>query len=158
MRSVTFSERFEVRLDVAPERLRLEVHDEGGGFVPEVQPSDDGLQQIRDGISRTGRPWWQHPGVLAVAAAVVLGAAVGAGVDGFAVGDRVLAWEQVRTTAHALSSVRYIRIGLLSAAFIAIVAMVFHERIFAEYLGIRPRYTDSTQIGGSSFREGAISV
>ncbi len=45
-----------------------------------VQPSDDGLQQIRDGISHADRPWWQHPGALAVAAAVVLGVAVGAGV------------------------------------------------------------------------------
>lgn len=45
-----------------------------------VQPSDDGLQQIRNGISRTDRPWWHRPGVLAVAAAVVLGVAVGAGV------------------------------------------------------------------------------
>ncbi len=45
-----------------------------------VQPSDDGMQQIRDGISQADRPWWQHPAVLAVAAAVVLGAAVGAGV------------------------------------------------------------------------------
>jgi hypothetical protein len=44
-----------------------------------VQPSDDGLQQIRDGIAEGGRPWWRHPAVLAVAAAVVLGVAVGAG-------------------------------------------------------------------------------
>ena len=36
------SDRFEVRLDVAPEKLRLEVHDEGSGFVPEIAPSDDG--------------------------------------------------------------------------------------------------------------------
>ena len=36
------SERFEVRLDVTPERLRLEVHDEGAGFVPRIAPSDDG--------------------------------------------------------------------------------------------------------------------
>jgi hypothetical protein len=52
-----------------------------------VQPSDDGLQQIREGISRTDRPWWQHPGVLAVAAAVVLGVAVGAGVAFLGGGD-----------------------------------------------------------------------
>lgn len=42
-----------------------------------VQPSDDGLQHIRDGIGRADRPWWQHPAALAVAAAVVLGAAAG---------------------------------------------------------------------------------
>ena len=36
------SDRFEVRLDVAPDRLRLEVHDEGAGFVPEIAPYDDG--------------------------------------------------------------------------------------------------------------------
>ena len=36
------SERFEVRLDVTPDRLRLEVHDEGGGFEPKITPSDDG--------------------------------------------------------------------------------------------------------------------
>lgn len=36
------SDRFEVRLDVGPETLRLEVHDEGGGFEPRIEPSDDG--------------------------------------------------------------------------------------------------------------------
>jgi anti-sigma regulatory factor (Ser/Thr protein kinase) len=36
------SDRFEVRLDVRPDRLRLEVHDEGGGFVPEIAPAEDG--------------------------------------------------------------------------------------------------------------------
>jgi anti-sigma regulatory factor (Ser/Thr protein kinase) len=36
------SDRFEVRLDVGPDKLRLEVHDEGGGFVPQIAPSDDG--------------------------------------------------------------------------------------------------------------------
>jgi anti-sigma regulatory factor (Ser/Thr protein kinase) len=36
------SESFEVRLDLSPQRLRLEVHDEGAGFVPEIAPSDDG--------------------------------------------------------------------------------------------------------------------
>ena len=45
-----------------------------------VTPSDDGLQQIRDGIAGADRPWWQHPAALAVAAAVVLGMVVGAGV------------------------------------------------------------------------------
>ena len=52
-----------------------------------VQPSDDGLQQIRDGISHADRPWWRHPGALAVAAAVVLGVAVGAGVAFLGGGD-----------------------------------------------------------------------
>jgi len=36
------SDRFEVRLEVSPETLRLEVHDEGAGFEPEIAPSDDG--------------------------------------------------------------------------------------------------------------------
>jgi anti-sigma regulatory factor (Ser/Thr protein kinase) len=36
------SERFEVRLDVGPEKLRLEVHDEGAGFQPEIAPTEDG--------------------------------------------------------------------------------------------------------------------
>jgi anti-sigma regulatory factor (Ser/Thr protein kinase) len=36
------SDRFEVRLGVRPDRLRLEVHDEGAGFEPEIAPSDDG--------------------------------------------------------------------------------------------------------------------
>ena len=36
------SDRFEVRLDVGPDRLRLEVRDEGAGFEPEIAPSDDG--------------------------------------------------------------------------------------------------------------------
>ncbi len=34
--------RFEVRLEVRPDALRLEVHDQGAGFVPEIAPSDDG--------------------------------------------------------------------------------------------------------------------
>ena len=36
------SDRFEVHLDVNPDRLRLEVHDEGPGFDPKIAPSDDG--------------------------------------------------------------------------------------------------------------------
>ena len=36
------SDRFEVRLDVRPDMLRLEVHDEGSGFDPRIAPSDDG--------------------------------------------------------------------------------------------------------------------
>ena len=35
-------EHFEVRLDVRPDVLRLEVHDDGGGFEPKIEPSDDG--------------------------------------------------------------------------------------------------------------------
>jgi anti-sigma regulatory factor (Ser/Thr protein kinase) len=35
-------EAFEVRLDVRPERLRLEVRDEGAGFAPRVSPREDG--------------------------------------------------------------------------------------------------------------------
>ena len=52
-----------------------------------VTPSDDGLQQIRDGIAGADRPWWRHPAVLAVAAAVVLGMVVGAGVAFLGGGD-----------------------------------------------------------------------
>ena len=33
---------FEVRLEVKSDLLRLEVHDDGAGFVPEIAPSDDG--------------------------------------------------------------------------------------------------------------------
>ena len=36
------SERFDVRLEVRPEALRLEVHDHGAGFEPSIRPSDDG--------------------------------------------------------------------------------------------------------------------
>jgi len=42
-----------------------------------VHPSDDGLSNIRDGIAQEQRPWWRHPGVLAVAAAAVIGLAAG---------------------------------------------------------------------------------
>jgi anti-sigma regulatory factor (Ser/Thr protein kinase) len=35
-------DEFEVRLEVTPQRLRLEVHDNGGGFHPRIQPSEDG--------------------------------------------------------------------------------------------------------------------
>jgi len=44
-----------------------------------VNPSDDGLQKVRSGVDSTRRPWWQHPGALAVAAAAVLGLLVGGG-------------------------------------------------------------------------------
>lgn len=33
---------FEIRLDVRPERLRLEVRDDGAGFAPNVAPREDG--------------------------------------------------------------------------------------------------------------------
>ncbi|HEX2087354.1 MAG TPA: ATP-binding protein [Solirubrobacteraceae bacterium] len=36
------SDHFEVRLEVRPDLLRLEVHDEGNGFEPAIAPSDDG--------------------------------------------------------------------------------------------------------------------
>jgi germination protein M len=52
-----------------------------------VTPSDDGLQKIRDGIAEEDRPWWQHPATLAVAAAVVLGVAVGGGIAFLGGGD-----------------------------------------------------------------------
>ncbi|HEX8085291.1 MAG TPA: ATP-binding protein [Solirubrobacteraceae bacterium] len=35
-------DEFEVRLDVRPDLLRLEVHDAGEGFDPQISPSDDG--------------------------------------------------------------------------------------------------------------------
>jgi anti-sigma regulatory factor (Ser/Thr protein kinase) len=35
-------EAFEVRLQVQPDVLRLEVHDHGTGFEPRIKPSDDG--------------------------------------------------------------------------------------------------------------------
>ena len=35
-------DQFEVRLEVRPDALRIEVHDEGAGFVPEIAPSGDG--------------------------------------------------------------------------------------------------------------------
>jgi anti-sigma regulatory factor (Ser/Thr protein kinase) len=35
-------EEFEVRIAVRNDVLRLEVRDEGGGFEPEIAPSDDG--------------------------------------------------------------------------------------------------------------------
>lgn len=36
------SESFEVRLAVSPERVRLEVRDQGAGFQPKVAPREDG--------------------------------------------------------------------------------------------------------------------
>lgn len=35
-------ESFEVRLEVTQDMLRLEVRDDGSGFQPRIQPSDDG--------------------------------------------------------------------------------------------------------------------
>jgi hypothetical protein len=54
-------------------RLRDALHTE----ADMVTPSDDGLQQIRSGIDESSRPWWRHPAAIAVAAAAVLGVAVG---------------------------------------------------------------------------------
>ncbi len=42
-----------------------------------VQPSDDGLQNIRKGIDTAHRPWWRHPATPALAAALVLGLMAG---------------------------------------------------------------------------------
>jgi len=36
------TESFEIRVDVKDAGLRIEVHDHGGGFVPEIAPSDNG--------------------------------------------------------------------------------------------------------------------
>jgi hypothetical protein len=53
-----------------------------------VQPSDDGLQNIRAGIDETGRrPWWRHPATPALAAALVLGLMAG-GIAVLAGGDK----------------------------------------------------------------------
>jgi hypothetical protein len=46
-----------------------------------VQPSEGGLTAIRDRVAPTA-PWWRHPGVLAAAAAVVVGVAAAAFVLG----------------------------------------------------------------------------
>jgi hypothetical protein len=73
--------------DESQDPLAARLRDALSSEASMVQPSDDGLRQIRDGISHGERPWWQHPGVLAVAAAVVLGAAVGAGVAFLGGGD-----------------------------------------------------------------------
>ena len=52
-----------------------------------VTPSDDGLQRIRAGIDGAHRPWWRHPAAIAVAAAIVLGTAVGVGAAVLGGGD-----------------------------------------------------------------------
>lgn len=61
--------------DPVAARLRAALTTEAGM----VNPSDDGLRRIRARTAAGARPWWQHPGVLAVAAAVVLGLVVGGG-------------------------------------------------------------------------------
>jgi hypothetical protein len=82
--------------DESPDALAARLRDALSSEAAMVTPSDDGLQQIRDGIAGAGRPWWQHPGVLAVAAAVVLGVAVGAGIA-FLGGDDDEGTENVAT-------------------------------------------------------------
>ena len=62
--------------DPVAARLRAALTTEAGM----VNPSDDGLRRIRSRTAAGAGPWWQHPGVLAVAAAVVLGLVVGGGV------------------------------------------------------------------------------
>jgi hypothetical protein len=59
--------------------LATRLHDALDSEAAMVTPSDDGLQRIRAGIDVTHRPWWRHPATIAVAAAVVLGTAVGVG-------------------------------------------------------------------------------
>jgi anti-sigma regulatory factor (Ser/Thr protein kinase) len=59
------TERFEVRLAVGPDAVRLEVHDDGAGFEPRIRPSQDGgggyglfiVDRIADrwGVARDGR-------------------------------------------------------------------------------------------------------
>lgn len=60
-------------LDPLAARLRAALTSE----ADMVNPSDDGLQHIRHGVDSAHRPWWRHPAALAVAAAAVLGLAVG---------------------------------------------------------------------------------
>jgi hypothetical protein len=59
--------------------LATRLHDALDSEAAMVTPSDDGLQRIRAGIDVAHRPWWRHPAAIAVAAAVVLGTAVGLG-------------------------------------------------------------------------------
>lgn len=54
-------------------RLRDALHTE----AHMVQTSDDALQDIQSRTAGNDRPWWRHPGALAVAAAAVLGVAAG---------------------------------------------------------------------------------
>jgi spore germination protein GerM len=61
------------------ESLATQLHDALDSEAAMVTPSDDGLQRIRAGIDVAHRPWWRHPAAIAVAAAVVLGTAVGVG-------------------------------------------------------------------------------
>ena len=63
-------------LDPLAARLRAALTSE----ADMVNPSDDGLQNIRAGVDSAHRPWWQHPAALAVAAAAVLGLLVGGGI------------------------------------------------------------------------------
>lgn len=71
-----------------------------------VQTSGNGLQRIRERTNTAHRPWWQHPGVLAVAAAVLLGAAVGVGfavLGGGDGGNNVVAADPSDTASASVS-------------------------------------------------------
>jgi hypothetical protein len=69
------------------DRMAARLRDALSSEAAMVTPSDDGLQQIRDGIdARTQRPWWKHPATPALAAALVLGVMAG-GIAVFAGGD-----------------------------------------------------------------------
>jgi hypothetical protein len=67
--------------------LATRLHDALDSEAAMVTPSDDGLQRIRAGIDVAHRPWWRHPAAIAVAAAVVLGTAVGIGAAVLGGGD-----------------------------------------------------------------------
>ena len=67
--------------------LATRLHDALDSEAAMVTPSDDGLQRIRAGIDVARRPWWRHPAAIAVAAAVVLGTAVGVGAAVLSGGD-----------------------------------------------------------------------
>jgi hypothetical protein len=84
--------------------LATRLHDALDSEAAMVTPSDDGLQRIRAGIDVAHRPWWRHPATIAVAAAVVLGTAVGIGaaVLGGGNGGTVVATDS--TTPSAATS------------------------------------------------------
>lgn len=89
--------------DLTAARLRAALNAEAAM----TNPADDGLSNIRARTSGA-RPWWQHPGVLAVAAALVLGVLVGGGfalLGGDAPDRNVVAGQKTRTGEAATTPV-----------------------------------------------------
>jgi hypothetical protein len=103
-----FGDDEQPELDVAA-RLRAALTSEAAM----VDPSDDGLSSIRDGLgARRSRPWWQHPAAPAAAAAVVLAAMIG-GIAIFAGGgdgkdDTVVGTDTSSSPAPSASSSRLV--------------------------------------------------